>query len=163
MSQYFEQTIDLPTGALRLVASETALIGAWWPGQRIPVETIHSTSHALLNQAIRQLREYFAGQRNAFDIPLEPMGTEFQRSVWQALRTIPYGETRSYSQIAAQVGRPSAVRAIGATNGRNPLSIFIPCHRVIGANGSLTGYAGGLPAKEWLLSHERQNSPGKPA
>jgi methylated-DNA-[protein]-cysteine S-methyltransferase len=100
------------------------------------------------------LAEYFAGTRNRFDLELDFTGTEFQKKVWQALLTIPFGETRSYSQIAEQIGSPSAVRAVGAANGRNPISIIAPCHRVIGASGKLTGFAGGLEAKELLLTLE---------
>lgn len=101
-----------------------------------------------------QLDEYFAGIRTDFDLPLNPSGTPFQLRVWEALRTIPYGETMSYGQIAAAIGKPGAFRAVGAANGQNPISIVVPCHRVIGSQGSLTGYGGGLQAKQWLLSHE---------
>ena len=102
-----------------------------------------------------QLQEYFGGTRQVFDVPLAPQGTLFQMEVWRVLRTIPYGETQSYADIAEQIGRPKAVRAVGAANGRNPLSIFVPCHRVIGKNGSLTGYAGGLAQKSVLLEIEQ--------
>ena len=105
-------------------------------------------------EAVRQLREYFAGHRSDFDLPLSPSGTPFQLAVWRALRAIPSGETTSYGAIAEAIGRPTAVRAVGAANGRNPISIIVPCHRVIGANGTLTGYGGGLPRKAWLLNHE---------
>ena len=110
----------------------------------------------LLGQAKQQLAEYFAGQRQAFDLPLRMQGTPFQQKVWAALREIPYGETRSYGQIAAQVGNPKAGRAVGMANNRNPIAIIVPCHRVIGANGSLTGYAGGLSVKQELLALERR-------
>jgi methylated-DNA-[protein]-cysteine S-methyltransferase len=103
---------------------------------------------------IAQLDEYFAGDRDSFDLPLEPEGTEFQRAVWNALAEIPYGETRSYGQIAASVGRPKAARAVGMANNRNPIAVIVPCHRVIGAGGALVGYAGGLDRKTWLLDHE---------
>lgn len=106
-------------------------------------------------EAVRQLQEYFDGERRVFDLPLDPVGTDFQRTVWNALQDIEYGATRSYGEIAAQIGRPSASRAVGAANGRNPISIVVPCHRVIGSSGMLTGYAGGLERKQWLLSHER--------
>jgi methylated-DNA-[protein]-cysteine S-methyltransferase len=102
-----------------------------------------------------QLAEYFAGERRAFDLPLAPQGSGFQVEVWRALLRIPYGETCSYGDIARVVGRPAASRAVGAANGRNPIPIIVPCHRVIGSNGSLTGYGGGLPVKRWLLDHER--------
>src|SRR6202012_510460 len=109
----------------------------------------------LLAQARAQIEEYFAGTRRDFDLPLAPRGTAFQRSVWHALATIPFGVTTTYGEIAAAVGRPTASRAVGAANGQNPIAIVIPCHRVIGANGTLTGYGGGLPTKEWLVRHER--------
>ena len=110
--------------------------------------------HPLLLETSRQLREYFAGSRRTFDLPLEFRGTEFQRRAWSALLTIPYGETRTYGQMAEQIGNPTAVRAVGAANGRNPISIIAPCHRVIGMNGDLTGFGGGLDAKARLLSLE---------
>ena len=106
-----------------------------------------------------QLAEYFAGDRTAFDLPLHPTGTAFQQRVWAALREIPYGETRSYGVQASAIGAPvSASRAVGTANGQNPISIIVPCHRVIGANGALVGYGGGLPAKRWLLGHEAQHA-----
>ncbi|MDO4539479.1 MAG: methylated-DNA--[protein]-cysteine S-methyltransferase [Syntrophomonadaceae bacterium] len=108
----------------------------------------------LLKRAARQLEQYFAGERREFDLPLAPAGTEFQRRVWSALQTIPYGETRSYGEIAAQTGNPKACRAVGMANNRNPIAIIIPCHRVIGADGSLTGYGGGVPMKSRLLELE---------
>jgi methylated-DNA-[protein]-cysteine S-methyltransferase len=112
------------------------------------------SSRGLVSQAARQLREYFAGSRNDFDLPLAPEGTEFQRSVWRRLQEIPYGETISYGELARRVGNPKASRAVGAANGQNPIPIVIPCHRVIGANGKLTGFGGGLPTKEALLALE---------
>jgi methylated-DNA-[protein]-cysteine S-methyltransferase len=115
------------------------------------------TRHPVLVETARQLREYFAGRRKAFTLTLDPAGTPFQRKVWNALLTIPFGETRSYGQIARQIGSPAAVRAVGAANGRNPISIVTPCHRVIGSTGRLTGFAGGLDAKAYLLASERQN------
>ena len=108
----------------------------------------------LLLAARRQLEEYFAGTRRVFDLPLDPGGTAFQQRVWRVLRAIPYGETWSYQRVAVALGSPSSTRAVGAANGQNPLAIVVPCHRVIGADGSLTGYAGGLPIKRWLLEHE---------
>lgn len=112
---------------------------------------------ALIREAFCQLQEYFAGKRQKFELPLEPEGTKFQREVWDVLRTIPYGEVRTYGQIAAQMGNPKAVRAVGMANHNNPIAIIIPCHRVIGSNGKLTGYAGGLDKKEWLLKLERES------
>jgi methylated-DNA-[protein]-cysteine S-methyltransferase len=106
--------------------------------------------------ATAQLSEYFAGERREFALPLAPRGTEFQRRVWQELREIPHGRTQSYGDIAAAIGRPTASRAVGAANGRNPISIVVPCHRVIGASGALTGYAGGMDRKRWLLNHEAE-------
>lgn len=112
------------------------------------------TSRGPVARAARQLREYFAGKRTDFDLPLAPEGTEFQRSVWRRLQEIPYGETISYGELARRVGNPKASRAVGAANGQNPIPIVIPCHRVIGANGKLTGFGGGLPTKEALLALE---------
>jgi methylated-DNA-[protein]-cysteine S-methyltransferase len=109
---------------------------------------------AALEPAARQLAAYFAGERTSFDMPLDLHGTEFQRRVWQALLAIPFGETTSYGEIARRIGAPSAVRAVGGAVGRNPISIVVPCHRVVGSNGSLTGFGGGLDRKRWLLSHE---------
>ena len=111
-------------------------------------------SDPILSAARLQLEEYFRAERTEFDLPLDPMGTPFQLSVWQVLRTIPYGETITYGEQARRLGDPNKARAAGAANGKNPLSIVVPCHRVIGANGSLTGFAGGLGAKDWLLRHE---------
>ena len=110
---------------------------------------------AILAAASDQLAEYFDGDRTEFDVPLDPVGTEFQQAAWTALRTIPYGETISYGEQAARVGDRRKARAVGAANGRNPISIIVPCHRVVGSNGSLTGFAGGLDNKAWLLDHER--------
>lgn len=108
--------------------------------------------------AITQLAEYFAGERSAFELELQPSGTDFQRAVWMALREIPYGETRSYGQIAAAVGRPKAARAVGSANNKNPIAVIVPCHRVIGSGGALVGYAGGLERKTWLLDHEAKSA-----
>jgi methylated-DNA-[protein]-cysteine S-methyltransferase len=113
-----------------------------------------SESHVLLDQAMQQLAEYFDGTRRVFDLPLRPEGTEFQRRVWGQLLQVPFGQTVSYQDIARAIGRPRAVRAVGAANGRNPISIVVPCHRVVGSDGGLTGYGGGLWRKEWLLRHE---------
>lgn len=113
----------------------------------------------ITRECARQLEAYFLGKLCDFDLPLAPRGTEFQRAVWQALSEIPFGETRTYAEQARSLGKPKAMRAVGAANGRNPISIIVPCHRVIGANGTLTGYAGGLPRKQWLLHHERSGHP----
>jgi methylated-DNA-[protein]-cysteine S-methyltransferase len=117
----------------------------------------------LLREVRRQLREYFAGERRAFSVPLAPRGTEFERQVWRELVTIPFGETRSYAQVAQSIGRPAACRAVGRANGRNPIPIIIPCHRVIGSDGSLTGYGGGLPVKRFLLDLEMGGAPARSA
>lgn len=111
-------------------------------------------AEGILGAALSQLEEYFTGKRRTFDLPLALAGTDFQRAVWQHLLTIPYGQTTSYGEVAQAIGRPMAVRAAGAANGRNPIAIIVPCHRVVGADGSLTGYGGGLWRKEWLLRHE---------
>ncbi|MDY6947943.1 MAG: methylated-DNA--[protein]-cysteine S-methyltransferase [Pseudomonadota bacterium] len=157
--RYFGKVIDSPVGPLKLVASERGLAAILWANddpRRVPLgEIVAGDSHAVLLEAERQLGEYFAGQREQFALPMDFRGTEFQRRVWRALLTIPFGETRSYAQLAQQIGRPAAVRAVGAANGRNPLSIIAPCHRVLGSNGKLIGFAGGLEAKAKLLSLER--------
>jgi methylated-DNA-[protein]-cysteine S-methyltransferase len=146
-------TIRSPLGELRLYAAIDKLVGLYLPGRAAPPGV---ERHAdVLGCAAAQLTEYFAGQRHAFDLPLAPRGTGFQALVWDALTRIPHGETRSYRELACSIGRPSACRAVGAANGRNPIAIIVPCHRVVASNGELTGYAGGLAAKRWLLDHER--------
>ena len=149
--------VESPIGSLSIVATEDALVALDLPGQRRawPLEAGDGTGHPVLERTRRQLAAYFAGERLAFDLPLAPQGTPFQQAVWQALLRIPPGETRSYGEIAARLGLPSGGRAVGAANARNPVAIVVPCHRVIGADGSLTGYAGGVEAKRWLLEHER--------
>ena len=148
-----------PVGTLTLVATDDGLAAILWeddpPGRvRLRLER-EDSRHPVLVEAERQLTEYFAGRRTQFTLKLDPTGTAFQRTVWDALLTIPFGETRSYAQIASQIGRPSAARAVGAANGRNPLSIVAPCHRVLGSSGALTGFAGGLDVKAQLLALER--------
>ena len=147
-----------PVGALKLVANDTALVAVLWENEnpkRVRLaELIEQTHHPILLETQKQLSEYFAGKRQQFDLPLDFEGTEFQQKVWQALLTIPFGETRSYRDIAEQVGNVKAVRAVGAANGKNPISIIAPCHRVVGANGKLVGFAGGLDNKEILLKLE---------
>ncbi|CAK6494938.1 Methylated-DNA--protein-cysteine methyltransferase, constitutive [Pantoea sp. Nvir] len=155
---YHYKLVSTPVGELKLVASERGLAGILWKnddphGARFLPQT-RDEAHPILMEAERQLREYFAGERRAFTLPLDFVGTEFQKKVWSALVAIPFGETRSYSEIARQIGHPQAVRAVGAANGRNPISIVAPCHRVIGANGKLTGFAGGLEVKAFLLDLE---------
>ncbi len=153
-------TIVTPVGELRLVGDDDALVAILWQDDdpaRVPLPaTVDAPGHPVLANAERQLTEYFAGKRRAFDLPLRFGGTDFQRAVWMALLTIPFGETSSYGAIARALGRPGAARAVGAANGRNPLSIVAPCHRVIGAGGALTGFAGGLAAKQALLELERR-------
>lgn len=150
--------VDSPLGLLRLVADDGVLAGLYLPEHRRARDLDLPTEPAALPAVREQLAEYFAGQRTSFDLSLAVSGTPFQRDVWSALATIPYGETWSYAKLAAEVGRPRAVRAVGLANGRNPVSIVVPCHRVVGSNGALTGYAGGLAAKEWLLAHEGAGS-----
>jgi len=163
--RYVYTTMESMVGMLRLIASDAGLTAILWendaPGRvRLSesvelIELADDVDHPVLGEAKRQLAGYFAGTLTAFTVPLDFHGTEFQKSVWAALITIPFGETRSYGEIARQIGRPGASRAVGAANGRNPISIIAPCHRVIGANGSLTGFAGGLAAKQRLLDMER--------
>ncbi|MHA6203126.1 methylated-DNA--[protein]-cysteine S-methyltransferase [Dyella soli] len=145
-----------PVGVLRLVADDECLREIWFPhGRHRQLQPPH-WRHAAepLARARQQLEEYFAGTREQFDLPLRPIGTPFQREVWWELARIPYGATISYGELARRIGQPAAVRAVGAANGRNPLPIVLPCHRVIGSDGSLTGFGGGLPTKRFLLSLE---------
>lgn len=155
----YQLTRPSPLGALTLIASDEALVGLLMEQHGSPLPRAEARRTPLLARASAQLDEYFAGRREAFDLPLAPEGTAFQRAVWAVLRTIPFGVTWSYAQVARRLGRPKAVRAVGAANGRNPIGIVIPCHRVIGADGSLTGYGGGLPRKRWLLAHEKAELP----
>jgi methylated-DNA-[protein]-cysteine S-methyltransferase len=155
---YSYKLFDSPVGELKLVASEKGLVAILWPDDnpaRVRLNSpIGDTENPILVETERQLRDYFAGNLKEFTLPLDPHGTAFQKRVWDALLTIPFGETRSYAQIARQIGTPTAYRAVGAANGRNPLSIVAPCHRVIGTNGALTGFAGGLATKQKLLALE---------
>lgn len=160
----FRRFLDSPVGRLTLIASgdgdASCLAAILWenerPGRVRLAEARETASHPVLDLAARQLGEYFAGLRTAFDLPVCPDGTGFQQAVWRALTSIPYGRTRSYSELASEIGRPEACRAVGAANGRNPLSIVVPCHRVIGKSGYLTGFAGGLATKAALLDLERR-------
>lgn len=149
-----------PVGRLKLVATDSALVAVIWdnenPKRVRQAELVEQLDHPILLDAQQQLNEYFQGKRQTFELPLDFEGTEFQKKVWQALLNIPFGETRSYRQIAEQVGSPKAVRAVGAANGQNPISIIAPCHRVIGSGGKLVGFAGGLDNKEILLKLEQQ-------
>lgn len=145
-------------GKLKLIASDKGLAAILWendkPSRVRLGPLVEDKSHPILLQAERELGEYLEGKRKVFSVKLDPAGTLFQSKVWDALEKIPFGETRSYGQIAKQIGKPKAVRAVGAAIGRNPLSVMVPCHRVIGASGDLTGFAGGLPMKERLLALE---------
>ena len=146
-----------PIGPLLLTADDGGLTGVFMEVHAHGSGTVQPGwrhDDAVFAEPRRQLEEYFAGERTDFDLPLNPVGTPFQRVVWDALRTIPYGEIRSYGEIAVQIGRPGAARAVGWANGRNPISVIVPCHRVIGASGALTGYGGGLERKRHLLDLE---------
>ena len=149
-----------PVGRLKLVANSQALVAVMWENEQPKClgskQLLPCADHPILLATQKQLSEYFAGQRQHFDLPLTFEGTEFQQKVWQALLSIPFAETRSYRDIAAQIGNVKAVRAVGAANGKNPISIIAPCHRVIGANGQLVGFAGGLNNKHILLQLEQQ-------
>ena len=155
----FNTFMDSPVGRLKLVASDKGLAAVLWENdspRRVPLTDLkEDANHPVLRKAEQQLREYFAGKRRSFSLPLDMQGTPFQKDVWQALLDIPFGETRSYGELARLLGRPSASRAVGAANGRNPLSIVVPCHRVIGTSGKLTGFAGGIETKAHLLDLER--------
>ena len=159
MKRYFSKVIESPVGPLKLVASDGGLTAVLWkddPPARVRLENVtEGEDHPVLLQAERELREYFAGERQRFSVKLDFAGTPFQRRVWNALLAIPYGETRSYGRLAREIGYPSAARAVGAANGRNPISIVVPCHRVLGSNGQLTGFAGGLGTKARLLALEK--------
>ena len=161
---YHYSFLDSPIGTLTLVADDDALVEVWFPNHRerdggpsIDERdgAVFDPEHAILRHASEQLGEYFAGSRTTFDVPLAPEGTPFQRAAWRALSTIPFGETVSYGEQARRLGDPHKARAVGAANGRNPLPIIVPCHRVVGSNGRLTGFGGGVESKAWLLDHER--------
>ncbi|HEY7628604.1 MAG TPA: methylated-DNA--[protein]-cysteine S-methyltransferase [Ilumatobacteraceae bacterium] len=159
---YHTTTIDSPVGELRIIASERGLRAILWGAEdvariaAIDDGDLVEERTPLLDEAVRQLQEYFAGTRRDFDLPLDPAGTPFQQSAWNVLRTIPYGKTMSYGEQARRLGDPNKARAVGAANGKNPLSIVVPCHRVVGSSGELTGFAAGIDVKSWLLDHERQ-------
>lgn len=150
--------IDSPIGRLKLVASDKGLVAILWESdnpRRVRLSDLaEKNDHPSLVETEQQLREYFAGKRKTFSLPLDMRGTPFQNHVWEALLAIPFGETRSYGQLANQLGNPRATRAVGAANGRNPIAIIVPCHRVLGSTGKLTGFAGGLEAKAHLLGLE---------
>lgn len=150
--------VDSPIGELTITAEGEAVTGVHFAGTVGDPASLGNRHDHGFREVTRQLREYFAGQRTYFDLPLEPRGHDFERRVWEVLRTIPYGQTRSYGQIAEALGEPGAAQAVGAANGRNPLPVLIPCHRVIGADGSLTGFAGGLDRKRFLLRLEEPSA-----
>ena len=152
------KSIESPVGTLKLIASDRGIVAILWHNDsprrvRLAPQT-EDANHPILLKTESQLAEYFAGKRQSFDLPLDPQGTPFQRAVWDALLAIPFGETRTYGQLAKQLGNPNATRAVGAANGRNPISIIVPCHRVVGSTGKLTGFAGGLHTKSFLLELE---------
>ena len=145
--------IESPIGPLTLVASEAGLQRLAFGAHR-PDDAVEAPDHPLLTRTTTQLAEYFAGTRTTFDVPLDMTGTPFQKSVWALLQEIPYGTTTSYGALALQLGSLGKSRAVGLANGKNPVAIIVPCHRVIGSDGKLTGFGGGLPMKQWLLDHE---------
>jgi methylated-DNA-[protein]-cysteine S-methyltransferase len=163
-------SFDTPVGRLTVVASAAGVRAVLWPDddpRRVPLPDDAGAvdgddaaeAQRVLSDAVAQLREYFAGTRRQFDLPLDPAGTPFQLQVWEVLRTIPFGATLSYGEQAERLGDRNKARAVGSANGRNPISIVVPCHRVVGTSGALTGFAGGVDAKRWLLQHERGEQP----
>lgn len=160
---YVFKTMNSPVGMLKLIASDGGLAAVLWENDRLDRVCFSTEArddhHPILIEAEQQLGEYFAGQRTTFTVKLDFVGTEFQKKVWQALIAIPFGQTRSYGELARQIGAPGASRAVGAANGKNPISIIGPCHRVVGANGKLTGFAGGLEVKRFLLGLESGRIP----
>ena len=157
-----ETTMTSPVGPLRLIASDRGLRAVLWPDDdparvHLNEPTRATPDHPILARATSQLAEYFAGVRRQFDLPLDAVGTEFQQACWRVLSEIPYGSTISYGEQAKLLGKPTAVRAVGGANGRNPLPVVVPCHRVVAAGGALTGFAGGIDTKKWLLEHEAAN------
>ena len=156
--KYFYTVMDTPVGDIVLIADNKNLCSIYWPNQEPDKKKFHNLerkAHSkVLRTVVKQLYQYFEGKRVVFDLPIKMVGTTFQRKVWDALTSIKFGETASYRDIAKKVGNPKAARAVGAAIGKNPISIIIPCHRVIGSNGKLTGFAGGVVAKEFLLDLE---------
>ena len=157
--QFYSGILKAPFGVLTVVASNKGVRYVMFENDAHPKPLsdlrIRQGPHAVLDDALVQLREYFNGDRVTFELPLDLVGTEFQVDAWKSLARIPFGKTVSYAEQAASIGRPTAVRAIGGANGRNPVAVVLPCHRVIGANGSLTGFGGGIEVKRWLLQHEQ--------
>ena len=157
---FSRSTYEAPFGVLTVVGSDLGIRYVMFNNDAHPkpLERLHISEteiHDSVNDAVTQLEEYCDGSRRDFDLPLDLQGTEFQVAAWRALADIPYGHTASYGQQAASIGRPKAVRAIGGANGRNPVAIVLPCHRIVGADGSLTGFGGGIEVKKWLLDHEQ--------
>jgi len=157
-------TARTPVGPLQLFAADDQLVWLALPGRSVPRAEARPGKSLVLANTMEQLAEYFAGTRRVFELPLAPPGTPFQAAVWRAVGRIPFGATRTYGELARALRRPLASRAVGAANGANPLAIIIPCHRVVGSSGSLTGYGGGLEMKRWLLAHEGAEAvPGRAA
>ncbi len=153
--QKFIDHLSSEIGTLEITATDKGIVSVYFAKENIRHQAQTAvTANKHTDQCKQQLHEYLNNQRQTFELTLNPTGTDFQQQVWQALLTIPYGQVASYADIAQQINNPKAVRAVGAANGKNPISIIVPCHRVIGANGTLTGYAGGLERKQWLLQHE---------
>lgn len=158
--EYFRTTVKAPFGTLTVVASSRGVRYCMFdneshPKQLADLNITDDAVHPCLAPVVQQLSEYFAGKRQVFDLPLDLHGTDFQVAAWKSLAQVPFASTWSYAQQATSIGRPTATRAIGAANGRNPVAVILPCHRIIGSNGALTGFGGGLPVKQWLLQHER--------
>lgn len=163
-------SVETPLGPIAIASSAAGLVALSLPGGREfwlnhrltalsePVGGAPDPAVRLVQQVRAELEAYFSGRLRAFTVPLAPPGTPFQRAVWRAVVAVPYGETRSYGAVAAELGRPAAARAVGHANGANPLPVVVPCHRLVGADGSLTGYAGGLPMKRWLIEHEQRHA-----
>jgi methylated-DNA-[protein]-cysteine S-methyltransferase len=149
------RAVPSPIGMLHVTATDDAVVAIWFADQP-PTGRDHRGPHPVLDAAVTQLAEYFAGERTEFDLPLAPDGTAFQLSAWAVLREIPFGDTITYGEQAVRLGDPNKARAVGAANGQNPIPIVVPCHRVVGSTGKLTGFAGGLDTKAWLLAHERR-------
>ncbi|MFJ8065410.1 methylated-DNA--[protein]-cysteine S-methyltransferase [Psychrobacillus sp. NPDC096426] len=155
MSKLFQVDYPTPIGVLEIIGTEEAISSIMFAEQDVVVHSLQEETPAVLKECYVQMDEYFKGERRAFSFPYTSIGTEFQKSVWNALLTIPYAETGSYKDIAISIGNEKAIRAVGSANGKNKLSIVVPCHRIIGSDGKLTGYAGGVWRKEWLLAHEK--------
>ena len=156
-------TVKAPFGTLTVVASDAGVRFCMFDNESHPksmagMKIVEDPGHPVVAQAVQQLNEYFSGTRQHFSVKVDLHGTDFQVAAWKALAQVPYGQTWSYAQQAASIGRPTATRAIGAANGRNPVAVILPCHRIIGANGALTGFGGGISTKQWLLEHEKKNS-----